>query len=155
MKYRNCIACGEKKPLTEEYFDRCRKGDAYLRHMCKECAEKYGGYFDCPEWKETPRMKMVKKCRTFMRTISRRTFVGSSQLAVGLSATELADYLLETYKRNYGIEWDGECAVDIDHVIPLSSRRGKETIVDLWNYRNLQLLKTEDNRKKGSQYNGG
>lgn len=153
MKYRNCSTCGERKPLTEEYFDRCHKSSNFLRHMCKECAKKYGGYFDCPEWKETPRMKMVKKCRKFMQAISRRTFVGSSQRAVGLSATELADYLLETYKRNYGVEWDGERSIDIDHIIPLSSRRGKESVVDLWHYENLQLLRTEDNRAKGSKYN--
>lgn len=57
-------------------------------------------------------------------------------------------YLLETYKRNYGIEWDGIEKVHIDHIIPLATVNTEEEITKLCHYTNLQLLKAKDNLEK-------
>lgn len=58
-------------------------------------------------------------------------------------------HLLNTYKVNYGNEWDFKTPVHIDHIIPLIIATTKEEVVSLCNFRNLQLLKADDNLKKG------
>ena len=59
------------------------------------------------------------------------------------------NYLLQTYKDNYGYEWDGVEPVHIDHIIPLATAYTEEEVIKLCNYKNLQLLKAKDNLMKG------
>lgn len=69
---------------------------------------------------------------------------------VGCKYEEFIIYLKETFRKNYGIkveEYDGP--IDIDHKIPLNKANSKREIILLNHYSNLQLLKREDNRKKG------
>ena len=63
------------------------------------------------------------------------------------------NYLLQTYKNNYGIEWDGVEKVHIDHIKPLKYAKTKEEVIKLCHYTNLQLLKAKDNLKKSSKLN--
>ena len=70
---------------------------------------------------------------------------------LGCDINEFANYLLETYKNNYGIEWDGIEKVHIDHIIPLAIAKTQEEIIKLCHYSNLQLLKAKDNLIKGSK----
>ncbi len=67
---------------------------------------------------------------------------------VGLEFDELYDYLLKTFKDNYGYDWDGIEEVHIDHIIPLSTADTEEDIIRLCYYTNLQLLKAKDNLNK-------
>lgn len=62
-------------------------------------------------------------------------------------------YLLQTYKNNYGYEWDGIEKVHIDHIVPLSIAKTEEDVIKLCHYSNLQLLKAKDNIKKGNKLN--
>lgn len=62
-------------------------------------------------------------------------------------------YLLETYKKNYGVEWNKEEKVHIDHIIPLSTAKTEEEVIKLNYYTNLQLLKAEDNLHKSNKLN--
>ena len=61
----------------------------------------------------------------------------------------LVKYLLQTFKDNYGYEWDGKEQVHIDHIIPLATANTEQDIVKLCHYTNLQLLKAKDNLKNG------
>lgn len=63
------------------------------------------------------------------------------------------NYLLQTYKNNYGYEWNGVELVHIDHIIPLATAHTEEEIIKLCHYSNLQLLKAKDNLKKGTKLN--
>lgn len=56
--------------------------------------------------------------------------------------------MLETYKKNYGVEWDEKEDVHIDHIIPLTTAESEEDIIRLCHYTNLQLLKAKDNLEK-------
>lgn len=58
------------------------------------------------------------------------------------------NYLLQTFKNNYGYEWDGKEKVHIDHIKPLKNANTKEDIIKLCYYKNLQLLKAKDNLRK-------
>lgn len=75
-----------------------------------------------------------------------------SSIITGLSSKELTEYLLKTYIDIYGLEWDGNEPVHIDHIIPLASARTEEDVIRLCHYTNLQLLTAKDNLKKGSTY---
>lgn len=70
---------------------------------------------------------------------------------VGMPLNEFYQYLLKTYKNNYGIEWDGIEKVHIDHIIPLANANTEEEVMQLCRYSNLQLLKAKDNLQKGSK----
>lgn len=61
------------------------------------------------------------------------------------------NYLLQTFKNNYGYEWDGIEKVNIDHIIPLVTANTKEDVIKLCHYTNLQLLKEKDNQLKGTK----
>lgn len=72
---------------------------------------------------------------------------------LGCSINFFINYLLETYKNNYGIEWNKKEKVHIDHIIPLKNANTEEEIIKLCHYSNLQLLKAKDNLKKGAKLN--
>ena len=67
---------------------------------------------------------------------------------MGCDLDFFVDYLLKTYKDNYGYEWDGTESVHIDHIKPLSQAKTEEEVLKLCKYTNLQLLKAQDNLKK-------
>lgn len=63
-------------------------------------------------------------------------------------------HLLNTYKNNYGINWDYVDEVDIDHIVPLKSAKTEQEVIELCHYTNLQLLKRKDNKiKSAKMYN--
>ena len=70
---------------------------------------------------------------------------------LGCDLDYFINYLLETYKNNYGYEWDGKEEIHIDHIIPLASAKTEDEITKLCHYKNLQLLKSEDNLKKSNR----
>lgn len=86
---------------------------------------------------------------TFYNTSKR----GKAEEIVGCDFETLYNYLLETYKQNYGIEWNGVDEVHIDHIIPLSTVETEEEIIKLCHYTNLQLLKAKDNLSKNDKLN--
>lgn len=66
---------------------------------------------------------------------------------VGCDLDFLYDYLMKTWKDNYGTEWNGE-PYHIDHIVPLATAKTEEDVIKLCHYTNLQLLKPEDNMDK-------
>ena len=63
------------------------------------------------------------------------------------------NYLLQTFKNNYGYEWDGIEKIHIDHIYPLKYAKTEEEIIKLCHYTNLQLLKAKDNIEKRAKIN--
>ena len=98
------------------------------------------------------------KLKTQARDTIKKSFRGVLKGKRGRT-TELLDcdldffvnYLLETYKNNYGVEWDGIEKVHIDHIIPLAAACTPCEIEALCHYKNLQLLKAKDNLRKSSK----
>ena len=70
---------------------------------------------------------------------------------IGTDYQTFYNYLLQTYKNNYGYEWDGKEQVHIDHIIPLATAKTEQEIIKLCNYKNLQLLKAKDNLDKSDK----
>lgn len=69
----------------------------------------------------------------------------------GLCSADLTDYLIETFRNNYGREWDGVEPVHIDHIIPLATAESIDDVKRLCHYTNLQLLTAEDNLRKNAK----
>ena len=76
---------------------------------------------------------------------------GKTEEIVGCDFETFNNYLLDTFKRNYGVEWDGIEEVHIDHIKPLSNANSEEEIIKLCHYTNLQLLKAKDNLEKNDK----
>ena len=66
---------------------------------------------------------------------------------LGCDYETLWGHLKQTWKNNYGAEWNGE-DYHIDHIIPLATAKTEQEVKDLCHYKNLQMLKPEDNLAK-------
>ena len=76
---------------------------------------------------------------------------GKTKEILGCDLDFFIDYLLETYKNNYGVDYDNKEKVHIDHIIPLATAKTKEDVIKLCHYTNLQLLKAKDNLSKNDK----
>lgn len=72
---------------------------------------------------------------------------------IGCNFEYFHNYLLQTFKNNYGYEYDGIEKVHIDHIIPLATAKTEQDIIRLCHYTNLQLLKEKDNLRKNDSLN--
>ena len=69
---------------------------------------------------------------------------------LGCDYETLWEHLKQSWKDNYGIEWNGE-DYHIDHIIPLATAKTEQEVKELCHYKNLQLLKPEDNLAKNKK----
>ena len=122
----------------------------------KEYNRSYTNQYQREHWHNDPRFHAIVQVRNFLNKSFRRRGEIKSKKNVeltGKTSRELYEYLLETFKRNYGYEWDHIEPVHIDHIIPLSTAKDKAEIETLCHYTNLQLLKADDNRAKKDTLN--
>ena len=101
-----------------------------------------------------PLYKFSEQTRTLINNCFRKQgYTKRSKTAriLGCDFKAFYNHLLETFKNNYGYEWDGKEEVHIDHIIPISTATSEEDIIRLCHYTNLQLLKATDNLKKNDK----
>lgn len=97
------------------------------------------------------------KIRGRIREVLRKgnfTKKSKTSCILGCDYIKFFNHLCSSFEENYGIArqhipWDD---VHIDHIVPLSIATNMETIYQLNHYKNLQLLFSEDNLKKGSKH---
>lgn len=95
---------------------------------------------------------LIRDCvlKSFKRTNHRKNSYSKDIIGIDFDAAWI--YLKETWKKNYGTEYNGE-PYHIDHIIPLSTARTEDDVIKLCHYTNLQMLKPEDNLEKGNKLN--
>ena len=101
-----------------------------------------------------PLYKLSEQTRTLINNCFRRQGYKKNSKTfsiVGVDYKTFYNYLMETFKNNYGYEWDGKEEVHIDHIIPIATAKTKEDIIRLCYYTNLQLLKGKDNLEKSDK----
>lgn len=107
--------------------------------------------------RDTDKVYFIKqKIRSVIyKSFARKGFqkISLAEEVTGMSGTDLCSYLLQTFKDNYGYEWDGVEGVHIDHIVPLASANTEEEVKRLCHYSNLQLLKAFDNLSKHDKLN--
>lgn len=96
--------------------------------------------------------RLIRDCvlKSFKRTNHRKNSFAKDIIGTDFETTW--EYLKETWKKNYGTEYNGEL-YHIDHIIPLSTAKTEEDVIRLCHYTNLQLLKPEDNLEKSDNLN--
>jgi hypothetical protein len=72
-----------------------------------------------------------------------------TEIMLGCTYVELRNHLESMFKD--GMSWDNKGKWHIDHIIPLSSAKTPEEVIRLCNFKNLQPLWEQDNKKKGNK----
>ena len=74
---------------------------------------------------------------------------------LGADFSEVFEHLQNNFKNNYKIEWDDKYLnlLHIDHVIPISSAKSKDDVINLNHYSNLQYLWSKHNLEKSDNDN--
>lgn len=135
----------------EEKRQRDRKWRDNNRDKYREYQKK-----DLQRRMNDPILKVELQLRNMINTSFRRkghTKNNKLEKIVGLNSKDMVNYLLETFKDNYGYEWNKIEPLHIDHIKPLSTANTEEEVIKLCHYTNLQLLKAKDNLEKGSKLN--
>lgn len=137
-----------RKKYNKEYYKKWRKKHP---EKIKEYIKK-----DSEKIKNDPLRIIKRQARDAIRNGFRRKGFSKNTKTnklLGCDYETFINYLLETFKNNYGYEWNGKEKIHIDHIIPLAIAKTEEEVIRLSNYKNLQLLKAEDNLKKGKKLN--
>lgn len=167
--YRNkCRECERKQNNEynrEKYNSGGKEIDKKYHDEHKEFYREYNKkYYQAHKEKINKKRKEKKwNDRIFYLTINVRKSILNSfgrksykkpnktEKITGLKNEQMTKYLLKTFKNRYGYEWNGVEPVHIDHIIPLATAKTENDVVKLCYYTNLQLLKAEDNLKKGAK----
>ena len=145
QSYRN-----EHKKEAKEYNMRYRlEKKAEISKQRKQHYETIGKF----RYKNDSLYRFKDKLRTNIRSAFVRKGMRKSKHTeeiVGIPLNKLYLYLLDTFEKNYGYEWDEKEEVHIDHKTPLSTANTEEEVIKLCHYTNLQLLKGKDNLEKSN-----
>lgn len=123
-------------------------------HENKEKVNQYRKiYFQNRKQKDEVFLFSTKIRNVISQSFRRSEFVKNkhTEEILGCSIKDLKIHLYNTFFNNYGYEYDGTEKVHIDHIIPLATAKTVEDVENLCHYTNLQLLRAEDNLKKGSK----
>lgn len=177
METRKCAKCGVEKSLNEFYFRKKQQKYEYNCKKCEIARiKKYYNYekikqsnkkvlteeqIDIKKSKRRLYQKnkrendLVFKLKMDIRnsiyySFERKNYSKkySCEKIIGLKINDFIAYLLNTFKENYGYEWNGVEKIHIDHIIPLATAHSEDEVIKLCYYTNLQLLKAKDNLTK-------
>lgn len=180
METKLCRKCKTKKNIENFRLKKDKCGKYYRYSYCKECEKKYANNEMSRERKklvdkkyrsnnmakiylymrERKKVDKLFKLKCQVRSLIWQSFnkkgKNKDKKSINILGCELdyfVNYLLETYKNNYGYVWDGIENVHIDHIVPLKFANTENELTELCHYTNLQLLKAKDNLKKGDKLN--
>lgn len=140
----------ERKEYRNKNGDKIKKWKNENKNKINESRRKYTK----ERFEKDYIFKLKHQLRKMIfRSFERKGYIKSkhTEEIIGISVEKFYEYLLETYKSNYGYEWNGTEKVHIDHIVPLATAKTEEEVMRLCNYKNLQLLKAKDNLRKGSK----
>lgn len=146
----------ELKEKRKDYMYEYRQTLKYKKHKkeyAKKNIEKYNEYAR-KRYKNDIMFKLkhnirVELLRSFKIKNKKKNF--HTEKIIGCSTETLINHLLDTYRKNYGYEWNGIENIHIDHIVPLKEAQTEDELIKLNHYTNLQLLKSIDNLKKASK----
>lgn len=146
----------QRKEYVEKYYESIRekRKEYYLKN--KERENKRSAEYYKKRKKVDPIFKLKTQMRNLIYDSFKRANIKKNKNAkeiLGCETNFFINYLLNTFKDNYGYEWDGKEPVHIDHIKPLKQCNTEEEVIKCCYYTNLQLLKAEDNLKKGDKTN--
>ena len=181
MNEKICNKCGLKKDITNFEF---RKDRNSYKGTCKDCRnaarrESYQKNKDeINKKRRTAYANNIDKCcadrnlnennnyidklknqlkRSINHSFDRKGFKRTETFeeVLGCNIDDAVTRLLRTYRAHYRKEWDGLEPIEIDHLVPLVTAHKREHVLKLCQIWNLQLLKKNDNHRKGGRVSNG
>lgn len=150
-KIENSIQCKKYRESHKEYLAEYNKK---YREKNKEKLNQYWLEYKKNKYRNNNLNRFIVNTR---RDITRRftlkgfSKTGNTKTILGCDFDTFYKHLLQTYRDNYGCEWDGIEPVHIDHKKPLKYAKTEEEVKKLCHYTNLQLLKKQDNLEKAAK----
>lgn len=142
-----------ERKYNEEHIEEKRIRDIKWRRENKERVRIYQQK-DYERRKNDPILRLQRNIRNLINDSFNKHKYGKNKHTeeiLGCKVDEFILHLLETFKSNYGYEWDKIEPVHIDHIIPLATAKTEEDVIRLCHYTNLQLLKAKDNMSKSDK----
>lgn len=144
----------QNQEYREKNKEKCRNATKLYYQNNKQKVNKKTNEYRKRKMKEDYIYKFKSQIRRMINNSFRRnghTKNEKTEKIIGCTIDYFIEYLLQTYRVNYGYEWDNKEKIDIDHIIPLATANTPEDVTKLCHYTNLQLLKHSDNLRKGSK----
>ena len=144
----------QNQEYREKNKEKCRNATKLYYQNNKQKVNKKTNEYCKRKMKEDYIYKFKSQIRKMINNSFRRnghTKNEKTEKIIGCTIDYFIEYLLQTYRANYGYEWDNKEKIDIDHIIPLATANTPEDVTKLCYYTNLQLLKHSDNLRKGSK----
>lgn len=153
IKQKNKLYRQKNKEKIKKYYN-----NEYLKKWRKEHQEKLKQYSknNLQQIKSDPLKMFKRQARDAIRNGFRRkgfSKTTKTEKLLGCDYNLFINHLLETFKLNYGYDYDWKEPIHIDHIIPLKNAKTEQEVIELSHYTNLQLLKVQDNLQKGSKLN--
>ena len=153
LNYRN----NNKKKIEQYRLEHRTDNIEYNKKWKRENKDKIKIYHkkDYIRRRNNPILRLQGNLRNMINTSFRRKGLRKSMKLEKIcccSMQELVNHLISTYESNYNEKWNWDFVknVHIDHIKPLATAKTEEDVIELCHYKNLQLLKAEDNLRKGS-----
>lgn len=99
------------------------------------------------------RLKKTIKCLIY-DSFRKNNFTknGRTEDIVGISFLEFKEYIESKFQE--GMSWVNHGEWHLDHIIPISSAKDEQKVIELNHYSNFQPLWAKDNLKKSNKING-
>jgi hypothetical protein len=120
------------------------------KKVIKDCEYNYRK-IKTERYRNNPDLRLIKNIRNLVGiSFKKNGFSKKSKTyrILGCSYDIITTHLQNTFFINYNQKYNNE-KVHVDHIIPLAIAKNEEEIFKLNHWTNLQLLKPEDNIKKG------
>jgi len=142
--------------LKNKEEERQKKIQYYNSEEYKELKKQRRRKIDKVKWKKRwdtdERFAMKVRLRNLIRNSFRKrgySKTSKTQEILGVDYGGLIEYIQSKFQD--GMSWDNRGLWHIDHIIPLSSAKTKDELINLCHYTNLQPLWAEDNIKKSDE----
>lgn len=145
-----------RKENKEKIKNYRKKNDKNYREKHKEEIREMHRNWEKAKMQTDPLYIFKRQTRVMLRDSFQRKGLKKqykSEKILGCKINFFINHLLQTFKDNYGYEWDGVEKTHIDHKIPLAIAKTEEEVIKLCHYSNLQLLKAKDNLEKSDKLN--
>ena len=142
----------DNKERIKEYQ---KEYDKQWRLDNKERISEYDKQYQKERYYSDPLFKFKRICSSRTRQAFKRKSWkknGGTEKLLGCDWKTAMNHIESQFVgKNKWMNWNNHGEWEIDHIIPLASANTKEEMNPLFNYKNLQPLLAEDNRKKGDR----
>jgi hypothetical protein len=147
-----------KERIKQYNLNNKEKKNAYSKQYRldnKEQIREQSNQYRKERYHSDPLFKFKKNCRCrTVKAFKQKSWKknGGTEKLLGCDWKTAMNHIESQFVgKNKWMNWNNHGEWEIDHIIPLASANTKEEMNPLFNYKNLQPLLAEDNRRKGDR----